>query len=83
MGKKLKDFVADKPEVQRPEPAQPGPLPTAAELRARVEAEMQERQRACLAEINQVLTKHNCFIGTMPVIEDGLVQAVWGVKARE
>lgn len=78
MSKKLQAMLKDKPAPRAEEPKL-----TESELKLKVEAEMEARRQACLAEVREVMKKHDCHIDAMPVIEAGMVSAVWGVRCNE
>lgn len=78
MSKKLQAMLKDKPTPRVEELKL-----TESELKLKVEAEMEARRQACLAEVREVMKKHDCHIDVMPVIEAGMVSAVWGVRCNE
>lgn len=79
MSKKLQALLKDKPAAKPIEE----PKLTEEQLKLKVAAEMEARRQACLAEVREVLSKHSCHIDAIPVIEAGMVAAVWGIRCNE
>lgn len=48
---------------------------TAAEMRAAIARDAQDRAAACSAEIEAALKRHNCTIQVEPYLERGLILA--------
>jgi len=53
---------------------------TESEIKELLEKEKQERAEKCLKEINEVLTKYNCFIDVSAVLSAPTLQNPNGIK---